>query len=221
MADYSAQIHRIKQKLIQAKQVDTNFMVFGSGSHKYELNAPATPEAVEAFERAYEIQLPDSYKSFILHIGNGGNGYLNSAAGPFYGIYPMGENVDDLIYGNPEEYLKKECILKPDITDRDWDKLTDVLYDENISDSEYYKVIGKIFSGVLPIGFQGCSYVQALVLNGPYADKVVNLEMSAEDAPKFTYEKNFLDWYERWLDEVISGKLITKSPIWFGYAPPK
>jgi hypothetical protein len=35
--------------------------------------------------------------------------------------------------------------------------------------------------------------------------------------PKFTYEANFLDWYERWTDEVISGDLQTKSASWFGY----
>ncbi|NRA92768.1 MAG: SMI1/KNR4 family protein, partial [Psychroserpens sp.] len=35
--------------------------------------------------------------------------------------------------------------------------------------------------------------------------------------PRFAFEKNFLDWYERWLDEIISGDLMIDSPSWFGY----
>jgi hypothetical protein len=46
----------------------------------------------------------------------------------------------------------------------------------------------------------------------------VNLS-SDGGCPKFTFEDHFLDWYERWLDEVISGELITDDkPSWFGYS---
>ncbi len=217
MNDYTEQIHRIKQKLIQAKQADVDFKVFGASSHKYEINPPASINEVEAFEKEYDIQLPECYRSFILNIGNGGNSYQNSGAGPFYGIYPFGKNVGDLIYGNPEKYLKESCVLKPNIADDYWDNITAVLHCDNTSNEDYYATIGRIYSGVLPIGFQGCTYLHGLILNGPYKGKVVNLEMSADEAPKFTYEKNFLDWYERWLDDVISGELISNSPSWFGY----
>lgn len=35
--------------------------------------------------------------------------------------------------------------------------------------------------------------------------------------PQFAFERNFLDWYERWLDEVISGELVRDESSWFGY----
>ncbi|PWL40079.1 hypothetical protein DKG77_04435 [Flagellimonas aquimarina] len=218
MTNFSKQIDSIKKKLTQAKQVDADLKVFGAGGHRYEIYSPVSLAQVEFFEKEYSIQLPSCYRAFVLQVGNGGTSYKNSGAGPFYGIYPFGENVDDLIYGNPEKYLKEPCVLKPTVTNKYWENMTNIFFDENISDNDYYSAIGKIYSGILPIGFQGCSYLHALVLNGMYKGKVVNLEMSAEQAPKFAHEKNFLDWYERWLDEVISGKLITVSPSWFGYA---
>jgi hypothetical protein len=46
--------------------------------------------------------------------------------------------------------------------------------------------------------------------------RVVNIDID-EQRPKFAFELNFLDWYERWLDEVISGDLIVNTPSWFGY----
>jgi hypothetical protein len=54
------------------------------------------------------------------------------------------------------------------------------------------------------------------VLNGRYKGMVVNLDRDRHK-PQFTFERNFLDWYERWLDEVISGELIKDGPSWFGY----
>lgn len=218
---YSEQIQRIKKKLVEAKHIDTDFRVFGASGHRYELNIPATLEEVEAFEKAYEVQLPECYRSFVLHVGNGGTSYQGSGAGPFYGIYPLGEHLDDLISGNPEVVLRKKCCLHPKMDDIAWETLTKVLEDDNLSDEEYYNEMDKIYGGILALGSQGCAYVHALVLNGPYKGNVLNLEMSADQTPKFAHEKNFLDWYERWLDEIISGKLITKSPTWFGYTPPE
>ncbi|MCP4150403.1 MAG: HEAT repeat domain-containing protein, partial [bacterium] len=77
--------------------------------------------------------------------------------------------------------------------------------------------IAKIFSGLLPIGSQGCTYLHAVVVNGSYKGRIVYLDVDLQK-PKFAYEKNFLDWYERWLDEIISGVLISESPTWFGYS---
>ena len=44
------------------------------------------------FEKKYHIQLPHEYKLFLTEIGNAGESFSNSAAGPFYGIYPFGEH---------------------------------------------------------------------------------------------------------------------------------
>ncbi len=35
--------------------------------------------------------------------------------------------------------------------------------------------------------------------------------------PVFAFESNFLDWYERWLDEIISGLVAPRSGVMFGF----
>ncbi|WP_318310743.1 SMI1/KNR4 family protein [Flagellimonas crocea] len=213
------QIQQIKQKLKLAKEKDANRQVFGAGSHKYELNPPLNIEIVEAFEKIFQIQLPECYRAFVLNVGNGGSSYLKSGAGPFFGIYPLGQSLDDLIYHDVEKHLSGDCKLYPSITEAQWEELIDfMINDEDIPDEEFDKLNGSLYAGLLPLGSQGCTYIHALVLNGPHQGMVVNLDRGGDTPPTFSKDKNFLDWYERWLDEIISGKLIRTSPSWFGYS---
>ena len=217
MTDYHQQIQGIRDKLLDAKKTDKKLKVFGADKHKYAINKPSTEKEVSKFENEYSIILPECYRTFILHVGNGGISFANSAAGPYFGIYPFGEKVDELIYDKTEKYLKNECVLYPKMTDDYWKSLTINIDDnDDISDEDYEKEVGKIYAGILPIGSQGCTYLHGIVLNGQFKGRVVNLDIDRQK-PQFTFENNFLDWYERWLDEVISGDLIKDSPSWFGY----
>lgn len=210
------QIERIQQKIYMAERADRHLKVFGASSHKYQLSAPAPLKQIEAFEQTHGIRLPQAYRLFLEYIGNGGPGYAGSAAGPYYGIYPLGKNMQEL-FDEPQRYLKAECILHPKMTDEFWKALNSKIDNSNdLSDEEYDHARGKIFGGILPIGSQGCSYIHGLVLNGPYKGRVVNLDMDGQK-PRFAFENDFLDWYERWLDEVISGDLIKDDPSWFGF----
>lgn len=218
MTDYNEQVQRIKQKLLVAKEADPQLLVFGADSHEYTLNKPATIAQTDQFEQRYGVTLPACYRAFLLQVGNGGKAFANSAAGPFYGIYPLGEYVDELIHDNVEKHLKNDCVIYPNMSDAYWATLTQKINDDdNLSDEDYENERGRIFSGILPIGSQGCSYLHGIALNGPYSGRVVNLDTDFQK-PKFTYESNFLDWYERWLDEVISGQLMQEGPSWFGYS---
>lgn len=217
MTRYREQVDRIKSKVVKAKNADKNCKVFGADRHKYIIHKPTTIEKITKIEKKYSIELPDCYKSFVLNIGNGGIGWQNSSAGPFLGIYPFGENLNELIYENTEEHLKKDCVIFPKMTDEYWKTLIKNIDDnEEISDGEFKNELGTLWGGILPIGSQGCSYLHGIVLNGLYKGRVVNLDMDRQK-PQFAFENNFLDWYERWLDEVISGELIKGSPSWYGY----
>lgn len=210
------QIERIKSKLVEAKQIDKGLKVFGASSHKYALGEVISKEDILKFETEYSVELPNCYKAFLMNIGNGGESFSSSATGPFYGIYPLGKNVNDLIYENTKEYLKGDCILYPKMSDEYWDDLIENIEEDAISDDDYEKELGKIYGGILPIGEQGCSCYHAIVLNGEFKGRVVNIN-SERYNPQFTFELNFLDWYERWLDEVISGDLMQDNAGWFGY----
>ena len=226
------QLERIQQKLAQAKAADKDLEVFGASSHKYHLNPPVSEAEVLAFEKKYGVSLPKDYRAFVQTIGDINAQKLETMAGPYYGLSAFGTQVDDLLYEGSEIYLKAPCALSPDMTKEEWEALSDPLLmseedDEDFEEDEeegyvievednYIEECGKVFGGLLPLGSQGCTYYHALVLNGKYAGRVVNVDLDLAQ-PKFAFETNFLDWYERYLDEVISGQLMDKRPTWFGY----
>ena len=221
------QLQRIQRKLSQAKAADKDLEVFGASSHKYHLNPPVSEAEVLAFEKKYGVSLPEDYRAFVQTIGDANAQKLETIAGPYYGLYAFGTQVDDLLYEGSEIYLKAPCALSHDMTQEEWESLSDpLLTNEEEEDEEegyvievednYFAERAKVFGGLLPLGSQGCTYYHALVLNGKYAGRVVNVDLDLAQ-PKFAFETNFLDWYERYLDEVISGQLIDDSPTWFGY----
>ena len=221
------QLQRIQQKLAQAKAADKDLEVFGASSHKYHLNPPVSEAEVLAFEEKYGVSLPEDYRAFVQTIGDANAQKLETMAGPYYGLSAFGTQVDDLLYEGSEIYLKAPCALSPDMTQEEWEALSAPLEFDDFEDDEeegyvievednYFAERAKVFGGLLPLGSQGCTYYHALVLNGKYAGRVVNVDLDLAQ-PKFAFETNFLDWYERYLDEVISGQLIDDSPTWFGY----
>ena len=214
------QLLRIQQKLAQAKEADKNLEVFGADAHQYHLNPPVSEAEVLAFEKKYGVQLPECYRAFMLTIGDAKAKKSDFIAGPYFGLYAFGTSVDSLLYEKIETYLKAPCNLSPDMTQEEWETLSDPLLpseeEEEDDDDKYFAERAKVFGGLLPLGSQGCTYEHALVLNGKYAGRVVNVDLDLAQ-PKFAFEANFLDWYERYLDEVISGQLIDDRPTWFGY----
>ena len=213
------QLHRIQQKLAQAKEADKNLEVFGADAHQYHLNPPVSEAEVLAFEKKYGVQLPEYYRAFMLTVGDAKAKKSDFIAGPYYGLYAFGTSLDSLLYEKIETYLKAPCNLSPDMTQEEWETLSDPLLpseEEEEDDDKYFAERAKVFGGLLPLGSQGCTYYHALVLNGKYAGRIVNVDLDLAQ-PKFAFETNFLDWYERYLDEVISGQLMDDSPTWFGY----
>lgn len=215
MEDFSDQIQRIKVKLSVAKRKDKKLRVFGSSSHKYQISTPVSVAEIKQFENKCNIKLPCCYRTFLIEVGNGGISYMKSGAGPYYGIFPLGKNIDDLVE-NAERHLSKDCVIHPELNDEEWTKLNkNIDSDNDISDEDFEIERSKIFGGILPIASQGCTYISGLILNGLQRGRILNLDFDFQK-PSFAYESNFLDWYERWLDEVILGKLF-ESPSWFGY----
>lgn len=215
MIDDPQQTRRILEKLSQARAADSKLEVFGADSHGYVVHAPVGPQAVSDVEARLAIKLPQAYRRFLLEVGNGGDGYNGSAAGPFYGIYGVSDGLErDWI----PKVVAKPCILSPGMSQPDWETLVASLdLDSDLDDGAHDEVLDTLFGGLLPVGSQGCSIYHCLVVNGPYAGRVVNLDMDLSAPPVFAFESDFLAWYERWLDEVISGDLLQKGPSWFGY----
>ncbi|PBJ07290.1 SMI1/KNR4 family protein [Flavobacterium sp. ACN6] len=197
-----SQIERIKKKLILAKDTDSDFEVFAADSHNYVVGEAVPNENILKFESDYNISLPECYKAFLMHIGNGGMSYEKSAAGPGYGIFPFGKNIAEFVYSNPENSLKQDCKIHPEMSDDFWKELNKKI-DGDISDEDFEDELGEIFAGILPIGTEGCTYYYGLILNGEFKGRVVNIDVDRRK-PYFAFESDFLDWYERWLDEITA-----------------
>lgn len=211
--DYAPQVRRIRQKLAQARKADRTLKAFSAKTHKYRLHPPAKPDAVAACETRLGVPLPADFKAFLLGVGHGGASFQGAGAGPFYGISPM-----DMLhkYGRPDD-LSNPVVIFPRMSDEDWKTLSGPAYDDlDMPDDAFEAEEAKLYGGLLRICDQGCAIAAALVMNGPNSGRVVNV--SAEGTkPQFAYEANFLDWYERWLDEVISGIALQPGGAWFGY----
>ena len=205
---FDEQIKRIKEKLCLAEKADTDLKAFSAEAHKYKINPPLPLEKITAFENEYGVKLPADYAAFLTLFGNGG-------AGPYYGIYPLGEHLNEFV-DDFKAAMKLPCLLYPRMSDEYWNGIIACFDDDDMSDEEYDEKINSLYGGLLPLGTQGCSYCHALVLRGEHAGKVVNIDVDMQK-PTFTFEDNFLDWYERWLDEIISGDLLQGGPSRFGF----
>ncbi|WP_405080069.1 SMI1/KNR4 family protein [Paenibacillus chitinolyticus] len=200
------QLDRIKNKLEKAMRKDTAFSVFGASSHKYRVYEKLTVKELADWQAKNQVTLPEPYTQFLTKVGNGG-------AGPYYGIYSIEKATSYTDSG-----LTKKCVLHPGMTKEEWNRLTEPLInDEDISDLEYDAARERVLGGMLCIGTQGCEYDMYLVLEGKHRGKIVYTSDFYLDRPFFfVYEDNFLDWYERWLDEII----LDYDIAWFSSRMP-
>lgn len=197
MSPHAGQLARIKTKILQAKTKDLKLEVFGADEHEYELGPQVSKEEVIRFEEHHNINLPEGYKAFVITLGNGGLGAYGGA-GPNYGIYPLGD------FGYMEStapYMADECMINSSLTEKRWKALT--AFEEKLErDSvEYEREYNKLFRGLMFIGTLGDSGQMMLILNGKDAGRVVYVN---QDLYMPVIKEKFLDWYEHWLDKILT-----------------
>lgn len=189
-SSYIQQATRINQKLKQVRM--RNIKCFGSAGHQFVLNWPLSERSVRAFEIRQGVELPRSYRTFLCSVGNGG-------AGPHYGLRKLPARRSDIaifdhnLKQTPTNMLSLSCPLHPKISREDnW--------------REQFSGCVSPYQGIMVIGDQGCTYVTGLIVTGREAGRVVYLDESrGGEAPYVMDEPDFLGWYERWLDDLLSG----------------
>ena len=199
MGIFDEQLHQIQRKLQTVREMDPECKKSLGASHRYLLGKPLQEKDIREFELEYKISLPEDYRTFLLNIGHGGinpDDDTVHAAGPDYGLYSLPKIRMSL--NNPEaiEELSRQCRLFPYMDEDQWHELT-----KDCSP----------FDGMIAIGTRGCTFDNMLVLNGEYCGKVVYVDIDCNTPPVFSFEKNFLDWYETWLDEMIAGYRVGMS----------
>lgn len=168
----------VRHRLADMAAKDPDLRRFGASTHKYQLNPPLAQAKVEAFERRWNITLPESYRSFIIDVGNGG-------AGPYYGLYRVGDT-DPLL--DPDGPLL--AMPFPHVTAWNADSLPPQDEDAYFSDEQ--------IAGSLALAHFGCGDFLRLVITGEARGEVWQ-DGRGGDYGIWPVAADFADWYAEWL----------------------
>ena len=185
--------------------------IFGADHHGYVLN-PALPEAtVRKFECDHKVTLPQDYRRFLIEAGNGG-------AGPYYGVFKLGEMDDGWGYSAWEENNGFVGSLSQPFPYREaWNDLTgepdadwedEEAYERQLSAFEACYWNPEHVNGAIPICHLGCALRQWLIVTGPQAGHIWNDERAdlrglSPLTRKAAERVTFYQWYREWLDSAL------------------
>ena len=194
---------------------DPQRTVFGSSHHQYHLQEPVSAADLLAFDAHHRIALPDDYRTY-LEAGNG-------IAGPFYGVFPLGE-VDDngsetvpfeasnLMGRLDRPFLKTQAWNLPSadlqppeipagVSDEEEQRLLDA-YDSRLENTYWSP---SVMDGCIPISHRGCALRVWLAVNGPMAGTIWN-DDRADDRGLYPVRDRsgqamtFAQWMAVWLE---------------------
>lgn len=179
------------------------------GLEAHEAYRPVVSASVmEQFERSHGVRLPEDYRAFVQVVMAGGHG-------PYYGLTPFEFAAPDVTDPAETHLLRSpfpvslEQALQPDAPVLRYG-------------------LDQVFSpGELMLCHQGRGYYASLVVSGTARGRVVYLNHDREGTAYFVRDANFTDWYERWLDWTLAGRIPTLNAVlngveqvWFGYDNP-
>jgi len=211
MESFNQQITRISKKLARVVKYKPS-KVFGAEGHGFSYWKPLSISDLEEFEAKYEITLPGGYRAFITQVANGG-------AGPAYGMFSLYRALKCRLSEIPTKKVIPDDILKvpfkhtsaynPDEDDEviaifeqaDTGEITE----EELDNYELYST-----AGTLTLCHEGCGCLHRLVVSGPTRGQMW-LDGTSSEQGYHPLNVSFLEWYEKWLDDVIAGN----SGIWW------
>jgi SMI1 / KNR4 family (SUKH-1) len=220
---YAERIPKILKKLAAARSAPGLGTRFGVEKHHFRLRPPLPKSELLAFERHHNVVLPEDYRQFLLLASDGG-------AGPYYGLEPL-SNWDEWFEEEAQlpGFLASSCPLVDGVSLRDaWKaaQMRDARRAQGVvhvgaTPSEAWEALlprnwpewGK---GTINICDQGCTYSARLIVSGEARGRIVYLDSQLWYPPYFVSDPNFIDWYERWLENTLSAG----QDGWFGFDNP-
>jgi SMI1 / KNR4 family (SUKH-1) len=148
-----------------------------------------TDESIADFESRGGCLLPDGYRAFLQHVGDGGIGP------PAYGLLRLGQTPDDMSVEESRSWAEVRNLSRPFPFTRPWVWEDGDLCDEGTRE--------QVEHGSIHLGTDGCAQYWVLIVSGPERG---NIWMLADvgitpTAPK----RDFLQWFEDWLMASASG----------------
>ncbi len=210
----------IRMNLHKLRESSKSNKVFGSEKHRFCLHPTLSEGTIREFENNHRITLPSEYRSFLIHIGNGG-------AGPGYGLFKFGEmddGFDEKPWNEDDHFIG--ILSKPFPHTAPWNDLSEKPFydttkenDPNYDyDDEYHWLMDawekRVYwnsaqvNGAIPICHLGCAIRQWLVITGPEAGNVW-LDDRVDDGGLKPVQQDgndrvtFLNWYRSWLNDAM------------------
>jgi hypothetical protein len=178
---------------------------------------------VLAFERRHAVRLPSDYRHFLTSIGNGG-------AGPYYGIFPLGEM--DATFGGLQPWQERNgfmgALSEPFLLETEWNDLTgfpndelldgdEAEYDRQVEEFEKRYWDASITNGAIPICHEGCAIRIWLVATGSQAGRLWRDGRTEQTGIKPLRLADgaiatFAGWYDEWLVKALEAASARYSP---------
>ncbi|WP_331127114.1 SMI1/KNR4 family protein [Longimicrobium sp.] len=202
-----AALDRIADKVRRARERDLR--PFGAESRGIpDIRPPLSPGEVAAVEARLGVALPEEYRGFITRVGDGG-------AGPAYGLFSLAAALRE---AKADAHPQVLAIPFPHVQTYNPDEDPEVIafWDRadagEVSDDEQRLQGAREAGGTLPLCDEGCGYLHLLVVTGPTRGTMW-VDSRGADAGFIPLNVTFLDWYERWIDDVLAGG---RGTWWFG-----
>lgn len=202
-----AALDRIAMKVRQARERDAR--PFGAETNGMEpLHPPLPEDQVAAIEARLGITLPREYRGFITRAGDGG-------AGPAYGLFRLSTALRQskadghpALLATPFPHVEQYNPDKDPAVTAFWDSADR----GEVSDEEQSFQLVREAAGTLALCDEGGGYTHLLVVTGP-ARGTMWIDSRGADAGFIPLNATFLEWYERWIDDVLAGG---RGTWWFG-----
>jgi hypothetical protein len=150
----------------------------------YPMNPCLTPRQVERFESRHGVLLPETYRVFLLEVGDGGTGP------PCHGVYHLGKVGDER--GSKGYWNRLPDRAKPFPCRKGW------CWEER----DRYRKADRIRHGSLCVGNDGCGAFWHLIVTG--VERGHLWQFTDVGIQPTNPRRDFLTWYEDWLDGVKS-----------------
>jgi len=180
-------VESLKEKVLRAER--RGLKPFGWEAHRLQLLPPVHEQELEQFEALHGVDLPPEYRTFLGQIGRGG-------AGPGYGLISL-ENAFPIGIAAPAPpFLATPFPFGPAALPTP---------SPSESDEERNDRRLRELSGTLRVCDEGCGYLHFIVCSGPDRGQIWVDSTSDENVAYRRLNAGFLDWYERWVDDVLAG----------------
>lgn len=165
-------------------------------SRSIAVYSPLSEHDVQAFEREHGVRLPEGYRSFLIHVGNGGRGPDE--------LFKLGQYPGDVV--PKPEYVDLRDLHKPF-------PFTEMkVWEGRCSYEEYAEDLSRLHYGNLCLSCGGCAQHYHLIVTGPERGNVWDFAWDCGIGPAEP-EPEFLAWYEAWLDSPASRYQDPSGPV--------